>query len=143
MIDQLWSDRRLVADAARLEKAWLQADEIELQVRCRHARQSTRIQADYLINCTGPSLQASQSPLLAQLQRIGLASGDAFGLRVDDEYRLIGAGQRPVDWLSYVGPLLKGKFWEATAIPELRDHVERLVSRLKAQWLEHEAALAG
>lgn len=143
MIDQLWSDRRLVVDSARLEKAWLQDDEIKLQVRRRHARQSTQIQADYLINCTGPSLQASQSPLLAQLQRIGLASDDAFGLRVDDEYRLIGAGQRPVDWLSYVGPLLKGKFWEATAIPELRDHVERLVSRLKAQWLEHEAALAG
>jgi uncharacterized NAD(P)/FAD-binding protein YdhS len=32
--------------------------------------------------------------------------------------------------ISLTGPLLKGEFWEATAVPELRVHAARLAERL-------------
>ena len=71
-------------------------------------------------------------PLLSDLLRRGIASADpsGLGLRVDGDYRLIGKGQLVSSILSLTGPLLKGEFWEATAVPELRVHAGRLAERL-------------
>jgi uncharacterized NAD(P)/FAD-binding protein YdhS len=40
---------------------------------------------------------------------------------------------RAVQNLWYVGPLLKGTLWEATAVPELRVHARQLAVTLLAQ----------
>jgi hypothetical protein len=39
---------------------------------------------------------------------------------------------RPSAWLHYIGPLLKARDWEATAVPELRQHALRLSGVLLA-----------
>jgi uncharacterized NAD(P)/FAD-binding protein YdhS len=36
----------------------------------------------------------------------------------------------PVDRLYYIGPWLRARDWEATAVPELREHAARLARRL-------------
>jgi uncharacterized NAD(P)/FAD-binding protein YdhS len=43
---------------------------------------------------------------------------------------VIGAGGRPVPTLYYVGPFLKARDWEATAVPELREYARALAAHL-------------
>ena len=43
---------------------------------------------------------------------------------------MLDAAGSPSRVLSLVGPLLKAGFWEATAVPELRQHAARLAERL-------------
>jgi uncharacterized NAD(P)/FAD-binding protein YdhS len=89
---------------------------------------------DHVVNCTSPSgrLAGSRSPLVAALCADGLVVPDALGLGllVADDYRVPDAQGRAADWLHYVGPLLKARDWEATAIPELRQHAAALAQRL-------------
>ena len=64
--------------------------------------------------------------------RQGVATCDAagLGLRVDEDYRLLNADGKSSGMVSLTGPLLRGEYWEATAVPELRVHAARLAERL-------------
>jgi uncharacterized NAD(P)/FAD-binding protein YdhS len=99
--------------------------------RGRTGQQSLAVGA--IINCTGP---AGHVPVIADPLLRGLLSGnearcDELGLGLDTlpDYRLAGP---LADRLFHVGPFLKGQFWEATAVPELREHACRLVDVLLA-----------
>jgi len=89
---------------------------------------------DHVVNCTSPSgrLAGSASPLVAALCADGLVQADAMGLglNVGDDYRVQAVHGNAWPWLHYVGPLLKARDWEATAIPELRQHAAALATRL-------------
>ncbi len=91
---------------------------------------------DVVINCTGPSTQltAQRAPLLAALVQAGHAVPDALslGLQVGPGYGLLDARGREQPGLRYVGPLLRARDWEATAVPELRVHAARLARALLA-----------
>jgi uncharacterized NAD(P)/FAD-binding protein YdhS len=52
------------------------------------------------------------------------------GLHVDAAHQLIDAQGHSIAGLHYVGPLLKAQYWEATAVPELRQHVQQLARSL-------------
>jgi uncharacterized NAD(P)/FAD-binding protein YdhS len=77
------------------------------------------------VNCTGPlgAISATRDPLLLSLFDAGLAEPDELelGLEVDAGSRISGA-QRA--WAT--GPLTKGKFWEITAVPDIRGQVARI-----------------
>ena len=87
-----------------------------------------------VVNCTGPDtdLARAESPLLRQLIASGLLLPDALklGLSVDARGALLGRDGRPSAVLSYVGPWLRARDWEATAVPELRIHAQRMAARL-------------
>ncbi|HEU0309774.1 MAG TPA: FAD-dependent oxidoreductase, partial [Sphingomicrobium sp.] len=87
------------------------------------------------VNCTGPlgSISASGDPLLSGLFEQGLARPDALdlGLEVDDRSRIAGAERA---WA--VGPLTKGKWWEITAVPDIRGQVANVADDI-AKELEH------
>jgi uncharacterized NAD(P)/FAD-binding protein YdhS len=72
---------------------------------------------------------------VAALCADGLVVPDVLGLGllVADDYRVPDAQGRASPWLHYVGPLLKARDWEATAIPELRQHAAALARRLVAE----------
>ena len=90
-----------------------------------------------VVNCTGPSsnVRASADPLILALLRQGKLLPDALklGLQVDDAYRLCDVKGHGQSGLYYLGPLLKADWWEATAVPELRQHAARLAKLLVAQ----------
>ena len=46
------------------------------------------------------------------------------------DYRVIGQGGQAIEGLYYVGPMLRARYWEAIAVPELRVHAKQLVKRL-------------
>jgi uncharacterized NAD(P)/FAD-binding protein YdhS len=102
-------------------------DEAELsvlQVRPRGSDARIALRAGRVINCTGScaSPRRTAAPLVRQLLADGLMRADALGLGVDTgaDGAVLGADGRPTPGLYYIGPWLKAGFWEATAVPELR-----------------------
>lgn len=89
---------------------------------------------DLVINATGPStrITSSQSPLLQNLLKSGLAAADdaELGLSVDPDHTVrMRTGERsPV--LLALGPLLRGTLWETIAVPELRGQARRVAETL-------------
>jgi uncharacterized NAD(P)/FAD-binding protein YdhS len=82
-----------------------------------------------VISCTGPGpLPGSADPFLSGLFRAGLIHPGPFGLGVDTD---ADGRIRPGLWLA--GPLRRGHLWEATAVPEIRAQVDRLVTALSAR----------
>ncbi len=83
-----------------------------------------RLDVGAVINCTGPSSEFSAEPLLAQMAADGLIVADPLrqGIEVAADYRVVDAGGNSHGGIYYVGPLLKARDWEATAVPELRKH---------------------
>jgi len=105
-----------------------------------HARGSGACDSAWVarvINCTGPAtrLDRSGSPLIDQLLRQGGLHPDGLdlGLAVADDYRVLRADGRAWPSLRYVGPLLKARDWEATAVPELRLHAQAAASQILKQ----------
>ncbi|WP_412541861.1 FAD/NAD(P)-binding protein [Longispora sp. K20-0274] len=76
-----------------------------------------------VINCTGPGCAArTGDPLVRGLVADGLARFDrhGLGLDVDDDGMLLGHDGLPSGRIWTVGPLRRGRWWETTAVPEIR-----------------------
>ncbi len=102
------------------------ADENSAQ---RNGRELT-INVGTIINCTGPSSDIGAEPLLVQMVSAGLVAVDSLrlGIEVADDYRVGDQHSRTHTAIFYVGPLLKARDWEATAVPELRVHARAVAN---------------
>jgi uncharacterized NAD(P)/FAD-binding protein YdhS len=122
--------------AGYIQKYQQQGQEVTISVRLRHSGIIRNIKAGSVINCSGPNYNlATQSmPLIVQLLKEGILSQDALkiGLEIDDNYQLIDQQGKSVSDLYYVGPMLKAKYWESIAIPELRKHTLILAKNILA-----------
>jgi uncharacterized NAD(P)/FAD-binding protein YdhS len=88
-----------------------------------------------VITCTGPGSfpGAAPPPLAGMLADGRLRPGPhALGADADADGRLLDARGRVQPGLWLVGPLRRGRLWEATAVPEIRAQVDRLVAALPA-----------
>lgn len=119
--------------AARVTAVQPVDEGVELTLRLRGGASERRV-VGAVVNCTGPNVDITtiDSPLLRQLQAEGLVRPDplGLGLEVDEQYRVVGRAGQPVDGLFYLGPMLKARYWEAIAVPELRGHVLALAALL-------------
>lgn len=126
--------------AARLVGATPAAGRVAVQLRPRGSAAVHTLSVDLVVNCTAPSsrLADSGSPLVQGLLEAGLVVPDALGLglEVGPLGELVDRRGGPCSTLRYIGPLLKARDWEGTAVPELRVHARRL-----AQALLHEMDL--
>lgn len=124
----------LEVHAGRLESASLVEDAVEVIWRPRGAQRSRAWLVDRVVNCTGPDSRAAHhvDPLVQSLLTNGLLRTDAHGLGIDvaDDGHVIARDGQPVDSLYYVGPWLRARDWEATAVPELREHALALAHTL-------------
>ena len=107
---------------------------VRVLVRPRGQSQIEALFVERVVNCTGPSTDVRRigDRLLDSLQARGLAVPDPLrlGLEVSDGLALLDAEGQPSPFLFLVGPLLKARFWEATAVPELRQHAANVALRL-------------
>lgn len=103
----------------------------------RGALRSEILRVDHVVNCTGPDYRVRQSaePLIRSLLRAGLIAPDPLelGIEVDSSGEVLDSRGQPVPRLYYVGPLLRARDWEATAVQELRRHVAALARRLAVE----------
>ena len=115
---------RLTIFAGRISALKEREESIDAIVRPRSQQKDLRLQIGTVINCTGPSANLAnvEDDLIANLLRRGFFKQDELklGIEIEDSYALSALSNS----IFYVGPWLKAKFWEATAVPELRAHVK-------------------
>ncbi|MES2013253.1 MAG: FAD/NAD(P)-binding protein [Pseudomonadota bacterium] len=111
-----------------------QTDSVLVTIRQKQNNAKIALSVEAVVNCTGPNYDITTltQPLLVQLQNEGYLKQDPLkiGLELDDQYQVINQDGQSVQQLFYVGPMLKAKYWEAIAVPELRIHTYQLARRL-------------
>jgi uncharacterized NAD(P)/FAD-binding protein YdhS len=127
---------RLEIVAGRVADMWAKDNQLDVAIKRRGKREAEDHKFVLAVNCTGPlgSIAASRDPLLNSLFEAGLAKPDALdlGLEVDERSRIAGAAQA---WA--LGPLTKGRYWEITAVPDIRGQVAAVAEDI-AKELGHE-----
>lgn len=133
-LEYLLANGQVETRAGRILSVQKQADGVAVKFRPRSTQHIDTLHACAVINCTGPNTDVRRyaNPLLAQLLTAELIHPDAhgLGLMVNSDCQVLDAHRHPVEALWYVGPLLKAPLWEATAVPELRVHAQRLALTL-------------
>lgn len=114
--------------------AGVSGDREEVRVRIAGGAAGTEITGGWLVNCTGPGadITASAVPLLRSLLSSGLARPDPLRLGLDADARgaVRDAAGQPAADIFTLGPLLRGRWYETTAVPEIRDQAARLAHSL-------------
>jgi uncharacterized NAD(P)/FAD-binding protein YdhS len=108
---------------------------VRVIVRPRGGSEAREWDVAAVVNCTGPDYDIDRltaSPLVAQLRDEGYVRADPLhiGIDVDAGYHVVGADGLKVSGLHYVGPMLRARYWEAIAVPELRRHAHNLARHL-------------
>lgn len=121
--------------AGRLLRFEQTGDGVRVHWRSRRTQAESVLHVSHVINCTGPttSLHEVDDVLTQQLLADGLIRPDCLGLGLDTapDCAVVDAWGRASTCLYYVGPLLKARDWEATAVPELRGYAARLARLLR------------
>lgn len=103
---------------------------------------SETIRAAYVVNCTGPNcdIRHVDRPIVRNALSNGLLRPDTLHLGIDanEEYRILDAAGRVQPNLFGIGPLLRGLWYETTAIPEIVKHA----SSVAAELLREESSMA-
>lgn len=136
-LEALRASGQLQIHAARLLSARLVEGRVQARVLPRGDTAERFEQADILIRATGLTLDLRNSAHAPYAKMIanGLLSADplGLGLRSDDASRALDATDAPVPDLSIIGPLQRGRYWEMTAVPELRVAAVSLGRRLAGE----------
>jgi uncharacterized NAD(P)/FAD-binding protein YdhS len=120
--------------AGRVRSYEVADDGVQVQLQPRGDAPALQLRVARVINCTGPGadLRHARHRLVRHLLAERMVRPDAHcvGLDVNDDYAVLGHDGRASRVLHYVGPLLRARDWEATAVPELRLHAHRLALQL-------------
>jgi uncharacterized NAD(P)/FAD-binding protein YdhS len=114
--------------AGRLLSVNLDSDGVSVRIKRRGGLVEEKITFDKVINCTGPcnNVSRTKDEFVKFLLERKLILPDVLnlGLEVGKDYQVLDGNGNAQPWLTYVGPMLKAQFWEATAVPELRIHAK-------------------
>lgn len=134
LLERTLEDITVQVVAGRVLSLNSKANGVKAVIKRRRSRTQIEMSFDWVINCTGPStrIRHLHSPLIQQLLADGMLSVDPLelGLLTAPDGAVIDQSGVELAWLSYVGPMLRATWWEATAVPELRRHAQELAIRL-------------
>ncbi len=135
MLERLRARGGFETRAARIVAARPDGDgRIAIEIRPRGADASATIAADAVLVALAAAIPFAQraDPLARALLARGLVRDDpaGFGIDVDDQGRPLGAAGLPTPGLFAIGPLLRARDWETTAVPEIREQAAALAGRL-------------
>ena len=133
-LNELCRAKRLHVHAGRILRMEAAGRRVRVSWRARGEVRATTLVVDRVINCTGPDYDArhTQERLLRALIADGIAVPDPLGLgiRTDEFGALVDTSGRIAGNLYYIGPMLRPRYWETTAVQELRAYAERLTWHL-------------
>ena len=133
-LHELRSSGRLQVHAGRILSLAYIDRQLRVIWRARGKSNTTTLLVDRVVNCTGPQYDArrTRERLLRSLIAQGMAMYDSLGLGVvtNEHGALVDRGGRVAVNLYYVGPMLRPRYWEITAVQELRTHAEQLACHL-------------
>jgi uncharacterized NAD(P)/FAD-binding protein YdhS len=116
-------------------------DRILVRWRPRGCDTIRSLLVDRVVNCAGSDRRLTQTrePLLRSLIGDGLAVVDPLGLgwQTGEHGALIDRHGAAAEHLFYIGPMLRARHWEATAVGELRGHAEGLADALMRASTDH------
>jgi uncharacterized NAD(P)/FAD-binding protein YdhS len=133
-IRQLRDHGQLHVHAGHLLPLSVDGDRLVATWRPRGSRHLCTLRVDRAVNCAGTDrrLASSSDPLLRGLIADGLAVPDPLGLGwcTGERGALIDRDGVTAEHFFYLGPMLRARYWEATAVGELRDHAQALANML-------------
>ena len=105
---------------------------VSLQAPAGHLEEIT---VQRLVYATGPGAPAGTDALIDSLIAQGLARIDTqgIGLRVTASLELIGASGECTPSLWALGPIVRGVFWECTAVPDIRQQARAVADGIAHQ----------
>ena len=135
-IQAMAQDGRLSFQAGKVVSMAMDQGRVMVAWRPRGSHQIERLEPARIVNCTGPQMDISRAgePLLDQLLETGRIRPDPcrIGIDVDGEWRTLGRSGEASATLHAVGPMTRGAVWEIVAVPDIRNQVQELASRLAA-----------
>jgi uncharacterized NAD(P)/FAD-binding protein YdhS len=127
---------RLELMAGRIVAAKADGEGARVTIRPRGISYRRTVRVARIVNCTGADgdLVGTSDALLARLVARGLIRPDPhrLGINIAHDGAAVGVDGKPSNALYAIGPLVKGRDWEATAIPELRVQAADLALGLAA-----------
>lgn len=132
---------RLVIHKGRLKKIIGSDENVSMFYTKRGSNETACIRAAKLICSTGPVLdiRRSNNILLRQMAEEGLIMSTDIGLGplANEHYQLINKHGNANQGLYGIGPLMRGNFWETTAIPEIREAAVRISESLSRELTQY------
>lgn len=129
-IEQLLQSGWFSVCAGRFANVVMSGNAADVGINVRGSKEHRTFRVGAVINCTGPAtdVRTAGDPLLNELFHWGQARPDPLGLGIDvaENGVVISGNGEPSNVLYYVGPLLRARDGEGTAVPELRVHAARL-----------------
>jgi uncharacterized NAD(P)/FAD-binding protein YdhS len=136
-IDDLRQGKIIRLVAGRIQSIHSHGNLLKINYRNPLSQTIQTVEAGVIINCTGPNYDLSKVDdlLIKALLRKKYICQDPLqiGLELSDNYQLKNQRYQKQDNLYYIGPMLKARYWEAIAVPELREHVQRLAKILHSK----------
>ena len=133
-MNELLRSGRLSVHAGKLQEIRSADESLQVRWKMRGTSRERTEQVDLVVNCTGATcpIGSWEDPLIRAVIARGLARPDAHGIAFEltDSGAAVGAAGLVTQNLHYVGPMLRARHWEATAVLELRGHVDRLAVAL-------------
>ncbi|HYC03680.1 MAG TPA: FAD/NAD(P)-binding protein [Azospirillaceae bacterium] len=134
LVDGARLSERLVLHRGRILRLERAEGGVAVTWRARGAAETQRLEVERIINCSGPSCDYARirDPLVMDLMAKGLIRPDPLklGLDVDARDGLVGEDGRSTPGLFGVGPVTRARWWEVTAVPDIRVQSERLAHTL-------------
>jgi len=125
--------------AAKVSEITVEPAGATVNFRRRGGAQTESMRVTRIVECVGVGvpLDDSTNPVLRNLLHQGLIRPDPLGLGLDvtADCAVIARTGQASDRIFAVGPLTRGRFWESTAIPDIRVQCAALAQRILAQSL--------
>lgn len=133
-LNELRRTGSLLVHAGHILDMELVGRQVKVTWRARGTSAATTMLVDRVVNCAGPQydVRHTRERLLRSLLAQGMVLPDSLGVGImTDEFgALLDASGRVAGDLYYIGPMLRPRYWETTAVPELRVLAEQLARRL-------------
>jgi uncharacterized NAD(P)/FAD-binding protein YdhS len=109
--------------------------QVEIQHRGAACTQTRAVQR--VIYATGIGAAAAEDGLIAGLVASGLARADRHGMGLDvtGTLEVVDRDGRRVPQLWALGPLVRGVFWECTAVPDIRIQAREISAQIATQFI--------